>query len=306
MSRVAPAIAAASPAVRGLLATRTVDLSVGLAFGEAVALGVMPGLLVQVFKHRAFDLSSHHRRSVLRHHRMPGKRRAQKLLAHFLHRYHVPGKGVSGVNFLREARRRAGGLYGLHESFVAGGGDEYGQGYWLRLEHGGVNRTARPMAILFRARNRTAADLKAHRDRLLARAYTITPTGLLVLDKSKITRRGRYAARSRTEIYGVLRKQATTAPMLGFQERFDSVYPRHLHLLDRDLDIAVAAAQRGGIGPRIVQAGSEETFARQLLNRNQRKGIETHEEAYFRTIQAGVGARMRANRIAPDGPESSR
>lgn len=235
--------------------------------GEVLAAAAnLPPAVLGAFRERVYDLLSHHRSSVLKHHRLPGGRRAQKWLATRLYR------------FTRAPERpgHAADVYG--EGFAAAvSGETFGPDALRRVEFGGTVTSRALMAIptgLGAARRKQFARL------LESGALSVTPTGALVRERAG---RARDARGARSELWGVLRRSRRQAPALGYEAQFRSVQARHLPKFEADLGRAVTAAGRAALAERArdrgLRRGAYLAALRAYLDQNPRKYAEARRWA---------------------------
>lgn len=224
------------------------------------ALAHVRGGLGSLLRVRFFDLLSHHRRSLLKHNKLPNRRGGQNFIGAFYRRFAMGGSEG------RYARPAA-----IGEAFMAASGDEYtrGPGAFRLLEEGGTVRSAEPMAVPI-GKWAKGTGLRTFRRLLKERGVrTVMRAGrppLLVRDVG-----GR---RARTDIVGVLTFTRKQPALLGFYTQWASVVPRHQAKLDRSLESLLTEAGRERLSAELsrVSAGmSEDTFVRRILNRTRKK-----------------------------------
>jgi len=202
----------------------------------AATLGGIPDAVAAALHEAMFDLVNHHRRSVLKHHGLPSKRRAQKMLAAQLHRY------------TKRGMERANPIEMSAESFGASSTPKF----LLNLEYGGPIRSDDWMAIpveggLFMNKSgerMTHANFRKFLTSNKLRAVSTRRGILLVKEQSRSKTKTGEIKGARTVVYGVLRKSRTQRPMLGFNHAWEKNLPEQLAKFDKILDEAVTEAGR--------------------------------------------------------------
>lgn len=213
---------------------------------EAVlgALGYMPTIMLAALAERNFDTVAHQRQSVLKHHGLPAKRRAQKMLA---------------SNIVRQVRRRddprtiddvTGEAFAVTQRGQRGGANTADWGDFLaNLEYGADIEASGMMAIP------TVGAVKMFRRQLAAGKLMLGPRASLVRKVG--------GKNARSEFVGVLRNTRTQRPMLGFYKRWDEVLAAELPEYERDLDRVLTAAGRAKLERTItVHRAAREAFSR--------------------------------------------
>lgn len=235
--------------------------------GEAVAaMGLLPAGVHGAFRERIYDLLSHHRDSVLKHHGLPGGRRAQKWLATRLFRF---TRAVGGESRIAEL---------MGEGFGAAvSGETFGPGALRQVEFGGT-MSGEMMAI---PAGRGRANPKEFRRLLALRGarggLDVAPSGALVRE-AEGRRHG-----LRSELWGVLRRTRRQPRQLGYYARFADVQSRHAERFEADLDRAMTAAGREALAERArdrgLQRGVYVGTLRKYLEQNPGKHAEARRVA---------------------------
>lgn len=276
-------IGSASPGGIGVSITASAQVA-----EAAAAIGLVPGIGPAVLAERFRDAGDFHRRSILRNHKLPGGARATRFLASRLYHY---GRKRSPVRTMADAQG---------ESFAA---DVAGfRGQLARLERGGAQNTAAPMAIPimgFPDRVRGTKTLgpqikRQFRDALARGDYDVTPTGLLVREVEGGRGKGR-----RTLIAGVLVRRIDIRPQLGFFARWTEVEPRVAAKLERDAALILTEAGRAAIAER-ERAGAASRVAAKAA-RVEALLRSPGDYAGARKAAAAAAAKVRADRLAGGG-----
>lgn len=217
-------------------------VEIDVRLGQVLAtVALMPAAVQSAFRERLYDLLSHHRLSVLKHHQLPSKRRAQQMLASRTYRYtRADAAGALG-----------GGLGVVGEGFLAAeSGQTYGRDAFKRLEEGGEVSAREAMIIPVGAGRRLALRDRAAWERLLHGDVDLirAPSGRMLLVRQSI-RKGSI----KETIYGVLSRRRRQPAQLGYYRQFDSVQGRHVAKLEADLDRAQTAAGQAAIVERAAE-----------------------------------------------------
>jgi|GEM_PF-4099127 len=257
MSRAAsPTSTSSSTAAAG---GQAIKLDVAVNPGDVLRQIVnMPPAVLGVFGEFMFDLMSHHRSSVLKHHGLPAKQSATAMIATRLHRYGRKRKDPQSLSDI------------VGESFAAAeAGETYGDQFFAQLERGASVSSRVPMAVNFKAIGlegmaRTRATAK-FREELARNAFFVTPGGYLVRDNALSSVGpapiGGSRRRGRTELVGRLVKRRAQRPVLGFHKQWDSVWARHAGKWTRALDLAQTAAGQAKIVAEMQRAVSGKSAA---------------------------------------------
>lgn len=233
-----------------------VELDVKIAEALA-AVALLPAGTQGAFRERIYDLLSHHRLSVLRHHGLPGGRPAQQMLATRLYRYtRAETKGGRIVELVGEG-------FAAAES-----GEIFARGNLALLEHGGTVSSGQPMAIpTGQGRGQFGGGLRTHGNfasLLRSRGLDVSPSGALFTS----TARGGL----RTVLWGVLRRSRRQRPVLGYYRQFEDVQRRHVSKFERDLELAMTASGRIALEER----AKEKAHRRAVYVATLRKYLEAH------------------------------
>lgn len=221
-------------------ATRGMTVSIA-GIGEVMAtLGYLPPALAGAIAERNFDLVSHHKRSVLKHHQLPARSSATRFLAS---RFFVYGRKTKSTPTRIEDAQG--------ESFMAAAsGETFGEDRLRVLEEGGTITSNAPMAMPFAPPTATGWIERVFRRGLKAHAFGITPGGLIIRHEAGRGGMG--------EVIGKFIRSRRQRPLLGFFRQFASVMPRHLPKYERAAAMALTAAGREALEHRttIAEAGS--------------------------------------------------
>jgi hypothetical protein len=298
VSRLPPPTPLTIPATRAAVATtaRGMELRIDARAAEVVAmLGYIPMELLGRFHERTFDLMNHHRRSVLKHHRFPAGRRAQKMLGARLYRYGARTRDPVKIEQL------------VGESFAVEPSGAFGDA--MRVwERGGTVRTSEAMAIPFFAglsgKGGRGARVSAKFRKLLEAGLFDVAKGRGILFEPTVSRRRLKGVEGQTGyrsvIYGAARRRRVQPPVLGFYERFQSILPVHMAKFDRDLSLALTSAGREAIraryaDDRIFRGSFEQQYKQEL-----RKYLEMNKvvgsEARAVIARARADARTRSEK----------
>ena len=188
-------------------------------------LGYMPTVMLAALAERNWDTVSHHRRSVLKHHGLPGKRRAQKMLGANLRRQVQRRDNPQTIDDVR-AEGFGVTLPGQHNQGKSGGWGDF----LKNLEEGAEITASDWMAIP------TTAKVAVFRKQLAAGKLRIVKRGILIREVG-----GKHA---RSEFMGVLRFGRSQPAMLGYYRQFDLVVQEEVKEYERDLDRVLTAAGR--------------------------------------------------------------
>ena len=251
-------------------------LSIGVRAQNVLGtLGYMPTVMLAALAERNWDTVSHHRQSVLKHHGLPGKRRAQKML---------------GANLRRQVRRRdnpqsiddvrAEG-FGVtlpgqrNEGYSSSWGD-----FLQHLEEGAEITASDWMAIP------TTGKVAMFRKQLAAGKLRVVKRGILIRDVG-----GQHA---RSEFMGVLRFGRTQRPMLGYYRRFDSVVQEAVEQYEKDLDRVLTAAGRARLERTITTNRAARDAFRQAFQEFMRDNPGRAAEARKAANEAAKAVRQAA------------
>lgn len=256
-------------------------IEVDVAWPLAVVQGLNPALAGAV-DNLLYDMVSHHRLSVGKHNKLPGKRSAQQwwFSRSFRHATNVAKKGPP-----------AGGIGAISAgSFAAArSGQTFGDDRFQHLEFG--ERVTSPDWFVvpigpWRARSKRKQLLEM----LKGRTLQVTPSGYLIKGK------GRGKRMTGTELVGVLTRRRQEKPVLRFYPEWERVSPKHLAGLDK---IAAAAI-----------SGSEKEAQRVVLRSNvNRAASSAFTRAYFGARAQRMGpaqARQVARAAAAEARKVSR
>jgi len=214
---------------------------IGKAMDQLAALAPS---LKSVFSWILYDIVSHHRLSVMKHNKMPGRREAQKMLATRLFRYVSIGHQSGGR---MDDMDEHDDIYA--ESFVAAEtGEMYTKNkkFFQILEQGGSVVASGFMAIpiqalAVRGLSARASGLNRLRQGLADRRFAIVnssrSSGLLVDDDPT----------NKSVLMGVLRTRLQIKPMLNFNAQWEKVLARNVPRLERGLHRAMTAAGRASL-----------------------------------------------------------
>lgn len=239
-------------------------------------LGSLPPVLLRAMAERNFDTLTHHRQSVLKHHKLPGRRRAQKMLAANLKRYVRDIKSPASVKDLEG------------EGFAAQLSGQSKWGDFLRnLEEGGSlspGENGRFAVPLIRP--------KRFRELLAEGRLTLVPGKNILIEETK----GRGAARrgARTIIWGFLLKRRQQRALLGYFDRFDAVVQEESPEYDRDIERSLTAAGRARLDRTISANGA----ARQAFADEFRRYIGTNPGKFAEARKAAAEVAREVRRAA--------
>lgn len=240
-------------------------VSVALArAGEVEAtIGYLPAAVAGALSEALYNMHDHHKRRVLKGHRLPGGLAATRFLAS---RFFIRGRRT------RDVPVRIADAEG--ESFMAAAsGETFGPSALRQLEEGGDIASGALMAVpvdegrvgVANRGSRTSANFR----RLLSqRRLRIIPArrgGKAVALLVNITKERRVKGelrRSRPQLVGVLVRRRRQGRMLGFHAAFDSVAPRHLARLERVLTLGMTAAGRIALEREGAEAAGARSAAR--------------------------------------------
>lgn len=251
-------------------------LSVEARLGGVLAeLGALPHALGAAMRSKVYDMLSHHRRSVLSHHRFPSGRRAQQMLASRLYRYtRADTDPVRPAGIVGEA-------FAAAQSGATFGGETFKQ--W----EDGADISARESMVIPIAAGakmmRGAAGARARFRQLIERRELVLVERRgkfpLLVKPNEADRHGG----ERSTIYAVLTVRRRQGRILGFYAQFESVAARHLPRLERVLDIAMKAGGEAavleeerikGIGREAYQASFKRIYDESLgVNGNKRRSL---------------------------------
>lgn len=258
---------------------------------------LLPAAMRGALRFYLYDILSHHRLSVLKHHKMPAKRGAQQMLATRTWRYtKLDEKNGGGVGSI--AGMTAEGFVAAKTSSSQGGDYADDPDYFRRLEFGGTHRPGGLMAVPFMAEGLSYRGrqrvLSAFRARLKGRELTIINTprtkGLLVE-----YRRGDREAK----MWGVLVRSARVPAQLGYYSRWADILSRDVPRLEKAIDRAKDAAEVAGVldSDAIIKAENTayyKTFNEYLdahpkKRREARKAADIARREARKDALAGVG-----------------
>lgn len=198
-------------------------------------LGGMPDVVAAALSVAMFDFVNHHRRSVLKNHKLPSKTRGRRMLASTLHRYSKRGTD------------RAKPMEMLAESFGAAQTEKF----LTHLEEGGRITSSDWMAIPIMGGTRevggermTHANFRKFLTSGKLQAIRSSKGDILLVQHQKARKVKGEMRGERTNIMGVLKKSRTQRALLGFDAAFDSIQAKQLAKFDRILDQAITEAGR--------------------------------------------------------------
>lgn len=254
-------------------------LRIDARIGQALAqVALLPAAVQAAFRERLYDLLSHHRLHVLKHHRLPSGRAAQRMLATRLWRY-------------TRASARDAGVAG--EAFVAAAsGDTYGADAFRRLEFGGDVAAGAPMAVPI-----GAGRVLARRDRAAWRR--LLGSGVLEAIRTRAGRtlliretagRARDAGGAKSLLYAVLTRRRRQPAQLGYFAGFEAVQARHVAKMEQDLERAASAAGQAAL----VEASRERAALDAAYLQGLRRYLAAHPNRLREARAAGLAARRAA------------
>lgn len=276
--------------------TTTVDARTGISVRMGEALGqiaLLPAALRGAFLWILYDIVTHQRTSVLKHHKLRAGRPAQQMLATRIFRY---TKAADSENRVAEL---------MGETFVAAvAGSDAGAGYvenprfFQLLETGGESTSGAPRAVPIAAgllrRGGSVRVNPKFKELLKAKAFDVVPRKgklpLLVYSPE--------SGRERSVIYGVLAKRLDYGPQLNFYKQWNSVLARGLPKMEKGLERAATAAGQAALADRdaLVRAGKEaylETLkqmsTRGIKGRQAKRAAQLAESAAKKDYIAGKG-----------------
>lgn len=216
--------------------------------GEVAAtIGYMPAAVAGAMSEAMYNMMDHHKRSILKHHRLPGGRSAQRFLAS---RLFIRGRRT------KEQPTRIEDVEG--ETFAAAErGETFGGSVFKQLESGARISASKFMAIPIEQGRFRRGGLRTSAlfQRLLERkAFRIVPARkrhvrLLIHEVKAGKSRGELRG-ERSMVVGVLTMRRTQPAQMGFHSAFDSVANRHLSRLDEVTTKAMTAAGRASLDRR--------------------------------------------------------
>lgn len=243
-------------------------------------IGYLPPALTGALAYENYNLVDHHRRSVLKHHKLPGGKAAQRFLASRLHRYGSKKDPTELADL-------------VGESFAAAQtGKTFGRERFRKLEEGGERTTSRWFAVpigalQLKSPGARSAAYRRFREQLSAHMLVVVGKGLLI-------RRDAHDQGAKTKvvkIIGKLVRARREQPMLGFQEQFDRVLPGHMARYDKALDLAMTEAGR-------------DRLARDLQTRA--RGAAAYRAVYDQFLNANAGKFSEARRVAKAAAKAAR
>lgn len=245
---------------------------VSISVNEVLAtLGYVPAALIGALSFRNFDLTSHHRKSVLKYQKFPAGRRAQRMIAAGLHRY---GRKRTAPEAISDV---------VGETFAAANSGVLAEDYFKHVEFGGVVRSKEYMAIpLAGGRRGSGPGDKAtslFRKLVAEKGFDIRPGGWLTYT----TKDGK-----KSILMGVLRRQRHQPAVLGFYDQFDKIMPKHLARYERDIGMALTEAGRASLGRRTTAASAAHLAWRSAYreavagNGGDRRGAKKVADAAYR------------------------
>lgn len=216
--------------------------SIGISMAEAQAtIELLAPAVVGALGQRFFDATDHHRRSVLKYHKLPAGRGGQKFLAAGLHRY------GSKTRFPTKFADLVG------ESFAAAAtGTFYGEDAFSLLEKGGPKSAGDYFAVPVFANGKTGAA----RTSAVAKFKRMLEAGDLqmvgkktryLVSREALERGGKRAV----QILGVLVKRRSQRPQIDFYGQWEKVYPKHVARMEADLALAMTEAGRKALAFRV-------------------------------------------------------
>lgn len=210
--------------------------------GEVLAtVSLLPSAVQASFRERLYDALSHHRLSVLKHHQLPGGRRAQRMIASRTYRYTKPGEGAAVMG----------------EGFAAAEtGSTFGPAALLQLERGGDIAAGEGMIVPVGAGRRLAQRDRAAWERLLRGDVDLVraPSGRMLLVRHTLGKHSDGTGGVKETIYGVMTRRRRQPAQLGFYRQWESVEARHVAKMDADLGRAVTAAGQAALVERAAES----------------------------------------------------
>jgi hypothetical protein len=255
--------------------TQQLPFEIRVKMAKVVAqIGLMNPALLGALAEANYDLVNHHRRSILKHHKLPAKSSATRMLAARLHGYGRTRRVPESFADLKA------------ESFAAAkSGQTFGDSLLIDLETGRSISASGPMAIPFAAMTlqggARSAAMRRFREQLNSGALKIIRGNLLI----------RREGRKPIKPLGILVKQRTQRPMLGFYRQWDSVLARHMAKFDRILDLAMTEAGREDLAARAVAAENGRAASRDVYREFINNNPGQHAKARQVAARASAAAR---------------
>lgn len=252
-----------------------IGASIGINFGGVLGqLAHLPSALIGVIGELNYDLMSHHRLAILKHNKLPSGRGAQAMIATRLHRY---GRKRAEPQSLDEV---------VGESFAAADkGETYGPTFFEDLEKGRDINAGKLMAIPIGALALTggarAAAIKRFREQLANHELIVTPGGALI-NKRKLGPKALKQA-----IVGILSRNRTQRPLLGFFSEFERIWAAHLVKYEKAAEMAMTAAGQEALAGEL----QTKTIAREAAS-------SAYIAAYRAAINANPNATGQARKVA--------
>ena len=257
------------------------------------SLGDIPFAVTAAMHERFYDLTDHHRRSVLKKVKlaMPSGRAGQKLVASRLIHYGAKKKDpteiddVQGLSYLTDRPR----------TDVA----KIPEDFFEALETGATVRAKQPFFIPFSkggeygdtsGKSATEKVLEALKARQLTIINTPTVHGLVARVFKKKNKYGKsYVG------LGVLRFVRKQRKEMSFFGSFDEIVPKHMSLIDKDLESALTAAGRERLVNRYIASESAEA-QKQVTSaiRRMEKGAKPDKRARDAMREAAAAAKANA------------
>lgn len=216
-------------------------------------LGALTPALAAVLASVNWELLSHHRSAVLKHHRFPGGRASQRMLGSRIFRY---GAKVRAPVRIDDA---VGEVFAAAES-----GETFGETAFVDWEKGRRIGASGYMAVPVgegvkdtpKGRRATAKFRRLLTAREFRIAWVREGLGLLYVTLSGAQRRRRDVKRQREDggtnlrtarrlVMGMLIRKRVQRPILDFYKRFDAVAPGHMK--DYESAVALALTEAGRI-----------------------------------------------------------
>jgi hypothetical protein len=222
--------------------------NVDTRIGAVVAtLGTVPAVLIDAVAERTFDAVDYHQRTVLKYHRLPAGRRAQRFLAARMFRY---GRTTPDPKSLAQVRGESFGVEGRGELLED-------------LESGATINTQRPMAIPFGPPG--ARKSRVFYGPLSVGRFDIAGQRGLIVERKAAGRRGGASIGERSELVGRLVRRRRQRPLLGFYAAWDRNLPRVTAAFDRDLELVLNEAGRNRLAENILLGRQQRAAARAFL-----------------------------------------
>lgn len=261
-------------------AGRVLDVNMRLS-NVLRTLGYMPAIAIRALAERNFDTLSYHRSSVLKHHGLPGRRKAQRMLAANLRRQVRKIKADTIEDVAGE-----GYAVGLREQNAAGWGK-----FLASLEEGASIKANEPMAVPLPGR-----QPKKFRELLAAGKLTMIGKGLLVQETKG---RGNARLGARTILWGKIILKRKQRALLKFYPQWDAVQGKVSARYDRDMELVMTEAGQARLERTLNANAAGRAAAKTEMQRFLAANPGKHREA--RTAASKVAQQVRKSALAPKG-----